>query len=242
MKLSGIRRSMRIFVAVGLLGLAGASSATITTYTSQSSFLAATTGDLLQQTVNFDALSAGTQFASGTGTGGLTFSYSLGGATLQVDNSFPTTSGSNYLGLDIGGAFNINDGFTVTFAHPINAVGLYILAGSIGGGFVYPGDFTLSVAQGSVSNPANWSTVLSDGNGTAYYLGLVTSGANASFSSVTLSSGTPNSQFYSFNVDDISSAVSPVPELSSGVLTLLGIGLLSGLHVWRRRTHAIGKG
>jgi len=229
-----VRRSASLFAALALLVFPGASHGAVSAYTSQSSFLAATAGDLQPQTVNFDNLPALTLFPSGSGTGGLTFSYALSGTpvpTLQVDTGFSTTSGSNYLGLNNGnGAFytGTQDGFTIQFNHPVNAVGLYVIAG----GGVAAGDFTLTLAQGSVSNSGVPDVVFADGS-TAFYLGLVSSGSNASFSSATLSSGTPTSQFYAFNVDDISSAVSPVPEPASVWLMVLGLGLLSRLYAGR---------
>jgi hypothetical protein len=126
----------------------------------------------------------------------------------------------NYLGLNNGGgAFqtDTSDGFTVSFDHAVSAVGMYILAGTAAAG-----DFTLSTSEGAVQNSDVADQSFADGSH-AYYLGLVQAGAGAGFNSFTLSSNGQTAGFYAFNVDDISSAVSPVPEPQTWILTLCGL-------------------
>jgi len=234
-------RTVRTLGAAAALFFCGGSLAQVIDYTSQASFLSAIAGFQNPQTVNFDNLAAGTLFPSGTGTGGLTFTYSMyGSPIIQVDTGYTTTSGNNYLGLNNpDGAFSSNnfpgppDSFTINFNHVVNAAGLYVVTGP---SVVSAGDFTLSFSNGSVVNVAAPDVTLSDGS-TAFYLGLVSKGSSPGFSSVTLTSGgskqNPNPAFYTFNVDDISSAAA-VPEPSTVAMMLAGLVMLSVFPLLRR--------
>ena len=54
-----------------------------------------------------------------------------GPSTLRVGNTFGTTSGTNYLGLDNPDtAFYLGDSFEIDFHRTVHAVGLYVIAGS----------------------------------------------------------------------------------------------------------------
>ena len=215
----------------GCLGAAGSAQAALTTFTSKAAFDAAIAGMSAAQTVDFESVASGTTFASGSGTGGLTFTYSIAGpSTLQVSSTFGTTSGSNYLGLDNPDtAFYLGDSFTINFNRTVHAVGLYVIAGRD----AQAGDMVLSVTAGSVGNSAVADTLVSDGQ--AFYLGLVESEIGSGFTSATLSGTfTPNA-FLAFTTDDITSAVTAVPEPETWGLMLVGLGTLSALARRRRR-------
>ena len=205
--------------------------ASTVTYTTQSSFAAATTS---LTTENFDSA------AVGEVTGpidGLTFTGNLaGGGSLFVTNLFDTTSSPNYLGTDpaIGGAFGAGDKFTVTLPASSTAIGLYLLIG----GSLNAGDFTLSTSSGNALNSDTPDAILGDGT-EAYFLGLT---SDTAFTSATISLTTPGGEFDGpvWNADDISygSANSnvtpppPVPEPAS--LLLVGTGLAAMIRRLKR--------
>ena len=225
---------LRTFAIAGVLVLwAGASEASLSSFTSKTAFDAAVAGLSASQTVDFEAVASGTLLLSGTGTGGLTFTYSIAGpSTLQVSSTFGTTSGTNYLGLDNPDtAFYLGDSFTIGFNRTVQAVGLYVVAGSD----ARAGDMELSVAGGSVANSASADTLVSDGQ--AFYLGLVESDPGLGFTSAVVRGvvSTPNA-FLAFTVDDITSAVAAanVPEPGSWGLMLAGLGVLSAHARYRR--------
>jgi len=232
-----MRLSRRVYVIAiaGMLGMwAGVSEATLTSFTSKSGFDAAIAGLSASQTVDFEAVATGTLFPTGTGTGGLTFTYAIAGpSTLQVSSMFGTTSGANYLGLDNPDtAFYLGDSFTIDFNRTVHAVGLYVIAGSD----AQAGDMQLSVAGGAVTNSAVADTLVSDGQ--AFYLGLVESDPGLGFTSAVVTGviSTPNA-FLAFTVDDITSATrgtEAVPEPGTWVLLLTGLGLVSALARNRR--------
>jgi hypothetical protein len=218
----------RIGALVAGLWLSSFAAAAPTAFTSKAAFDAAIAGMTAPQTVDFESSSAGDTFASGTGTGGLTFVYAIAGpSTLQVSSTFGTTSGLNYLGLDNPDtAFYLGDSVTIAFNRTVHAVGLYVIAGSD----AQAGDITLSIAGGSVANSAIADTLVSDGQ--AFYLGLVDSAAG--FTSATVSGTLIANAFLAFTVDDITSAVSVVPEPASWGLLLAGLATLP-LAARRRR-------
>jgi len=218
---------LRPLAAAGLLAawlsLGGAAHAALTAFTSKAAFDAAVAGLSALQSVDFEAVPAGTTFASGTGTGGLTFFYVISGpSTLQVADTFGTTSGTNYLGLDNPDtAFYLGDSFTIDFNRAVVAVGLYVIAGND----AQAGDIGLSVANGSVFNSAIADVPVSDGQ--AFFLGLVESDFGSSFTSATLAGTFTPGAFLAFTVDDISSAIAPVPEPETWLLLLAGLGAAS---------------
>jgi hypothetical protein len=216
----------RFAVGAALLALSAAASAAPTGYQSQSDFAAAIAG-LSAQTVDFESVPVGTTFASGTGTGGLTFAYDIPGYSLQVSNTFGTTSGTNYLGLDNPDtAFYLGDSFTISFGRTVTAAGLYLIAGND----AEPGDLELSTATANVFNGTT-PLVLSDGK--AYFLGLVDS---AGFDAITITGVASGDAFLPFSADDITSAVASVPEPGMAATLLAGVGLL--LVLARRRLGA----
>ncbi len=211
--------------AAGLLAVAASGQAAVVGYTTQAAYAAATANSVAVQTVTFENVASGTLFASGTGTGGLTFSYSIPGYTMTVGSLFTTTSGTRYLGLNNGDvSFYVGDGFGINLNRSVNAVGLYVITGS----GVLAGDFTLSNGSGSVSNSGTPDRVLSDGS-TAFFLGLFETTPGVTFSAVTLSSLA--GPLITFNVDDITSAV---PEPAALLMLLGGLALVCA-QAYRRK-------
>ena len=216
----------KLGVLAMLLALSGAGQAA-TGYQSQSDFAAAIAGMSGVQTVDFESVPSGTTFASGTGTGGLVFTYDIPGYQLQVSSTFGTTSGTNYLGLDNPDtAFYLGDSFTIDFGRSVTAAGLYLIAGND----AEPGDLELSTATASVFNGTTPLTLI---DGKAYFLGLVDS---AGFDSITITGVPDGGAFLPFSADDITSAVTSVPEPAASASMLAGLALLGVLA--RRRLGA----
>jgi len=216
----------RLGPALGLLvGLAAppGAQAAPTAFTTKASFDAAIAGLGDVQTVTFEANAAGDTFPSGTGTGGLTFVYTIAGpSTLQVAKTFGTTSGVNYLGLDNPDtAFYLGDSFTIDFNRTVRAVGLYVIAGSD----AQAGDVELSAGGGSVFNSAVADVLVSDGQ--AFYLGLFESDPGLGFTSATVQMVFTPGAFLAVTVDDITSAVTAVPEPETWALVVAGLGALA---------------
>lgn len=212
--------ALAIFTFIPLI-----SSAAVTTYTSESAFLAALSGGQDIRTLDFEAQNSGDQFASGTGDDGVIFNYMIPGFTMEVANFFTTTSPNNYLGLDGGELFLSGDAFTMTFdGRAVNAIGLYVI-----GEDIFGGDFELSTnTGGSVFNADIPDQTLVDGE--AFFLGIID--PDVLFASATLTSFVPMEEgSFVFNVDDITTALVPVP----GALVLFGSGLFSLLLSARRR-------
>src|SRR5688572_12502039 len=201
-------------IAVTLAGVlfAGVCEAAPVSYTSYAAFSAAL-GGFSQQTLNFDAETAGTTIATGSSVGGITFTYTIPGFSLSVENTNDTVSPSNYLGTTGDGVFLSGDAFTMTFGAR-NAIGLYIIADDT----ILAGDFSLSGGLGVATNGAA-AGQLADG-GTLFFLGIVDT--DNTFTTATLSSAGPFG--FIFNVDDITTATAgaqQVPEPAS--LLLFGI-------------------
>lgn len=211
--------------------------AALSTYTNVSDFdTAVASGFLPISDLNFDSLVSGSTIASGSTVQGITFTYTLGGGAfdMQVGSTFDTTSAPNYLGTTGDDAFLSGDSFTMTFAQPESAVGLFVISGGID----FAGDYTLSIAGGSVDNSDNTDSTfgtLGDG-GAVYFLGLVETDPTKTFTSATFSGlaalGIP------FNIDDIvttSVRTGPPPVPDSASTLALFSGVVAALVPLRRR-------
>jgi hypothetical protein len=222
------RTTLRALSLVGLSTLCvQLGHASPTTYTNVSDFDAAVaSGFQPLNDINFDAMASGALIPSGTTLQGVTFTYLLGGGAfeMQVGSTFDTTSPPNYLGTTGDDAFLSGDSFTMTFASPEQAVGLFVISGGID----YAGDYTLSTPDGAVSNSDSTDSTygtLGDG-GAVYFMGLVETDPSKAFTSATFSSlanlGIP------FNIDDIVTTTSstvvtpPVPDATSTLALLSG--------------------
>ena len=220
-------KSMRALGLAAMMSICGGGGALAAPagYPDQGAFDAATAALSSRQTVDFESVASGTVFASGAGTGGLSFSYAIAGKSIQVSSTFSTTSGSNYLGLDNPDtAFFLGDSFTIEFNRTVHAVGLYLITGTD----TQPGDLELSAGGASVFNDGSFIR-LADG-GQAYYLGLVETDPTLGFTTATVQGIVSPGAFVAFTADDITSAVAgvpAVPEPSSWAIMLAGLGVFA---------------
>ena len=220
-----------VFSALMIIGPGPAAALTYTTYTNSTAFFSALPGT--PSILDFETETPGAVVPSGSAVGGINFTYSLDGGTLDliVSTGFDTVSGANYLGVDDGfdEVFLSGDGFTMTYGGAINAVGLFIIGSP---GDVIGGDFELTAGSGSVFNIGAAEATLGDG-GDVFFLGIIDT---VGFTSATLTSFDPQQQgFFSYTIDDIVSAsasASAIPE--PGMLELFGRALM-GIAVARRR-------
>ncbi|WP_375753899.1 hypothetical protein [Vibrio sp. HN007] len=188
-------------------------------YDNESDFLTAITG-LNTNVVDFESQSAGDVILTGSSVSGVTFDYFIDGFDLFVDDSFDTTSPVNYLGVDVDdGAFIGGDSFTMSFASEQSAFGLFIHSADL----IFDGDITLETDSGLIIDLiANVDELLADGE--AYFIGFSTDDVLEQFNSVTLSSFQED---FAFNVDDITTASTVIPEPNTWSLILLVITALT---------------
>jgi hypothetical protein len=239
--------SLKITLCAACLGLqalvAPLSFGQVNSFTDVSDFDAAiSSGFNAPQVTNFDSVAAGALIASGTAVEGTTFTYDLGGGAFEMQVGpaggfdFDTTSEPNYLGTTGDDSFLSGDTFTMNFAQPEQAVGLFVISG----GENLDGDYTLGVAQGDAESSGTTDSTfgtLADG-GNVYFIGLVEANPANSFTSATFSSvsglGIP------FNIDDISAASvgssNVVPDAAGTWCQLLGaLAVVAALRFARAR-------
>ena len=203
------------------------SNAALVTYTDQAAFMAALPGPA--STLDFDSLASGTTIANGGTVDGITFNYNFGGVSMVVTDGnqfggggpFDTTSGSNFLGTDDSDIFLDGDDFDLSFA-PVNAIGMFFITADV----MFDDDITLTGGGASVGlSAADAGADLGDG-GIPYFLGIIDDTNPFTTANITTIGG----GFFLYNVDDITTAVVPLP----GALWLFGSGLLGLLAVRRR--------
>jgi len=201
------------------------SQAALVTFTDQASFLAALPGP--SNTLDFDSLTAGsTTIADGDTVDGITFHYNFGGVQMQVTDGnqfggggpFDTTSGANFLGTDDADILQDGDDFDLSFA-PVNAIGMFFITTDT----MENDDIMLSAGGGAVGlNIADAGLDLGDG-GIPFFLGIIDD--TNTFTTANIS--TIGGGFFLYNVDDITTAVVPLPAalwlFVSGFLGLLAI-------------------
>jgi hypothetical protein len=225
--------SPKISLCAGCLGLqallAPLGVAQVNSFTNVADFdTAISSGFSAPQVTNFDSVASGTLIASGSAVEGTTFTYDLGGGAFEMQVGpaggfdFDTTSEPNYLGTTGDDSFLSGDAFTMTFAQPEQAVGLFVISG----GDNLDGDYALGVTQGSAESSGTTDSTfgtLADG-GNVYFIGLIEANPANSFTSATFSSvgglGIP------FNIDDISAAsvasMNAVSDVAATWCQLLG--------------------
>lgn len=215
---------LRLLSVLCTLLLSVSTNAAIITYTDEASFLAALSGPA--STLDFDSTSVGTLIPSGNSLGEVTFTYNISGLDMKVVNDFDTTSPNNYLGLDDAGNLDLfiaGDEFSMSFANPVNAIGLYIVSGDP----LLAGDVSLDTSAGSALNSDVVDVTLGDG-GLAYYIGLM---SDTAFTSADLTFDAEAVEKFLYSVDDITTSVVPIP----GAVWLFGSGLLGLISLSKRR-------
>jgi hypothetical protein len=210
--------------ALCMLVLSVSANAAIITYTDETSFLAALSGPT--STLDFDSTTVDTLIPSGNSLGGITFTYNISGLDMKVVNDYDTTSPNNYLGMDDAGNFDLfiaGDEFSMSFASPVNAVGLYIVSGDP----LFASDVSLNTTAGSALNSDVVDVALEDG-GLAYYIGLI---SDTAFSSADLTFDAAAVEAFLYSVDDITTSAVPLP----GAIWLFGSGLIGLIGLSKRR-------
>jgi hypothetical protein len=215
-----------------------------TAYTSRAAYDAAVAGlggAAQPATAHFDDKAAGTAYASGTGTNGLTFTYAISGFQVAVRGGTPTAggaSGLNTLALrnnSTGNAarFTTGDAVQVGFAQPTHAFGFHVVVGQNFDFFAQ--DVNLTFAGTTYSLTGNETAAPVGSNGAhAIWVGIVDPSAAYTTAAVRFGPvGAGPSSGASFELDDLSTATA-VPEPAAAA----GLATAAGLLALRRRRHA----
>jgi len=208
----------RLFLVSLSLAVAGILPANAVTYLNSSAFQTATAG--LGLTIeDFGAYSPGTLIPNGSALGGLTYTFNtqagLGGV---ITNDYNSISGNSLAGKVVSGALSLsdyfyaNEGFTVTFPHPVTAVGIFSNTN-------LPVAATLATAAGTAS-----TTFTTYDSSTFGFLGF---SSPTPFTYATFTSST-------FNVPEIAFA-SAVPEPDVWMMMLVGLFGVGGALRFSRR-------
>lgn len=204
-------RTRAIFAGMGLAALTwagGGAQAAPLTYTTEASFIAATSGLGPNHTSNFDGTAAGTAYANQAASSGFSVAATLyQGAdapegNLAVNTGLWTTSGKNYLGTQNAaalGQFSTDDVLTFTLNPGERAFGLYVIANNN----ITAGDFSMTVDGTTFVNSGTADVIDRAGGNYAYFLGAMSA---SDISTVTLDIGTAQDAGFLFyaSVDDIS--------------------------------------
>jgi len=231
-----MRSTVKRVLTLAFFAALAALPASADSFTSSTAFSAAIAGMSGVTTANFDADAVG-NIAQGATVDGITFTSTINGGagSLAIANLFNTTSGTNYLGSDdpTTAALFGGDSITMTFASPVNALGLFII-----GGPYTDGDFTLASIAATALSSSTLEQTLPDG-GEVIFLGITSA---TGFSSATLSLSLTAGELW--NVDDITTAGgtsntgggggTPVPE--PGTLAMLLAGLCACTYFSCRRS------
>ncbi len=157
---------------------------------------------------------------------------------MMVDNTFSTTSGFNYLGLNDPSNFNQfiggQDIFQIRFSEQsgVNAFGMFLISSDR----LSAGDVILDVIGNSFLDSFDYGGIIEnilDDGGYVYFLGVL--GASEAITSISLRFSDSASGAFFYNVDDILVETS-LPESSSLLLSF--VGLLSLLTVSRFQNKA----
>jgi hypothetical protein len=208
-------------------------AAGVITETSQAKFFSDLGGQPVQ-TETYEGAPSGTVLSNPGTLHGITYTFNPvnAGDRLMVDssatNGFVTTSGTHFLGTNVGGNFDqIEAGDTIDLAFAqSSAVGLYFVTGDT----LLAGDIRLVTPLGTATNSATPDQLLAGGT-KAYYVGLVSQGSGLfSGASVQYGPGTTGAFFY--NADDLS--IASVPEPGSLVLVLTALAAAGATDAARR--------
>ncbi|NOQ63574.1 MAG: hypothetical protein GQ582_03585 [Methyloprofundus sp.] len=202
------------------------------TYTNDNAFFTAIAG-YSSNTLFFDekGTDAGDIIADGGELKGISFNYPVLAdfASLQVSNNGDTTSGMNFLGTDDGGIFQDGDDLSLGFS-ATNAIGMYFLSADA----LVDGDIRISVAGTNVDLVAADLIMTLTDNTSVFFLGLLDeNNAFTSMDIVTSYDDDPESPYFFWNIDDITTASVPAPSL----IVLYVIGLLGVQRLTARKSY-----